>query len=111
MEQYFALCELACDLYDDGLRAADIKMIEDQYELDGTDAGIILEQCAQAFPAGRDEQHPCKQELIIQSVQYTEDGIQHRVRQYTRSSWEHSEACCHVFFLLRPRLVWGVVSS
>ena len=34
MDQYFALRELACDLYDDGLRAADMDMIADQYELE-----------------------------------------------------------------------------
>ena len=34
MDKYFALCEFACDLYDDGLRAADIEMIADQYELE-----------------------------------------------------------------------------
>ena len=32
-DKYFELREFACDLYDDGLRAADIEMITDQYEL------------------------------------------------------------------------------
>ena len=34
IDQYFALREFAMDLYDDGLRAADIEMIADQYELE-----------------------------------------------------------------------------
>ena len=34
MDKYFALREFALDLYDDGLRAADIEMIADQYELE-----------------------------------------------------------------------------
>ena len=33
-DQYFALREFALDLYDDGLRAVDIEMIADQYELE-----------------------------------------------------------------------------
>lgn len=32
-DKYFALREFALDLYDDGLRAADMDMITDQYEL------------------------------------------------------------------------------
>ena len=32
-DKYFTLREFAMDLYDDGLRAADIEMIADQYEL------------------------------------------------------------------------------
>ena len=32
--QYFELREFAYDLFDDGLRAADIGMIADQYELE-----------------------------------------------------------------------------
>ena len=34
MDEYFALREFAMDLYDDGLRAADMDMIADQYELE-----------------------------------------------------------------------------
>ena len=34
MDEYFALREFVLDLYDEGLRAADIEMIADQYELE-----------------------------------------------------------------------------
>lgn len=40
-DKYFALRELACDLYDDGLRAADIEMIEDQYELESWETAEV----------------------------------------------------------------------
>ena len=33
-DKYFALREFSLDLYDDGLRAADMDMITDQYELE-----------------------------------------------------------------------------
>lgn len=40
-DRYFALREFACDLYDDGLRAANIEMIADQYELDDNEVAEI----------------------------------------------------------------------
>ena len=40
-DKYFALREFACDLYDDGLRAADIEMIEDQYELESWETAEV----------------------------------------------------------------------
>lgn len=40
-DKYFALREFAIDLYDDGLRAADIEMIADQYELDDNEIAEV----------------------------------------------------------------------
>lgn len=40
-DKYFALREFACDLYDDGLRAADIEIIADQYELDDNEVDEV----------------------------------------------------------------------
>lgn len=40
-DKYFALREIACDLYDDGLRADDIEMIADQYELETWEAAEV----------------------------------------------------------------------
>ena len=41
MDKYFALREFACDLYDDGLRAADMDMIADQYELESWEVAEV----------------------------------------------------------------------
>ena len=41
MDEYFALREFACDLYDDGLRAADMDMIADQYELESWEVAEV----------------------------------------------------------------------
>ena len=40
-DKYFALREFACDLYDDGLRAADMDMIADQYELENWETAEV----------------------------------------------------------------------
>ena len=41
-DQYFALREFAMDLYnEDGLRAADIEMITDQYELESWEVAEV----------------------------------------------------------------------
>ena len=41
-DEYFALREFAMDLYeDDGLRAADIEMIADQYELESWETAEV----------------------------------------------------------------------
>ena len=41
MDEYFALREFAMDLYDDGLRAADMDMIADQYELESWEVAEV----------------------------------------------------------------------
>ena len=41
MDKYFALREFAMDLYEDGLRAADMDMITDQYELETWEAAEV----------------------------------------------------------------------
>lgn len=41
MDKYFALREFACDLFDDGLRATDINMIADQYELESWEVAEV----------------------------------------------------------------------
>ena len=41
MDKYFALREFAMDLYDDGLRAADMDMIADQYELESWEVAEV----------------------------------------------------------------------
>lgn len=40
-DKYFALREFATDLYDDGLRAADMDMITDQYELESWEVAEV----------------------------------------------------------------------
>lgn len=40
-DKYFALREFAIDLFDDGLRAADIAMIADQYELESWEVAEV----------------------------------------------------------------------
>lgn len=41
MDKYFALREFACDLFDDGLRSADMDMITDQYELESWETAEV----------------------------------------------------------------------
>ena len=41
IDNYFALREFALDLYDDGLRAADMDMITDQYELESWEVAEV----------------------------------------------------------------------
>lgn len=41
MDQYFALREFALDLFDDGLRASDMDMIADQYELESWETAEV----------------------------------------------------------------------
>lgn len=41
MDKYFALREFTMDLYEDGLRAADMDMIADQYELESGEVAEV----------------------------------------------------------------------
>ena len=41
LNDYLDLCDFAYDLYDSGLRAADMDMIADQYELEDREAAEV----------------------------------------------------------------------
>lgn len=40
-DKYFALREFACDLFNDGVRATDMDMISDQYELESWEVAEV----------------------------------------------------------------------